>query len=141
MERTTRDVAAFLAQLAGERGNDIRRLDAAITERMPNHERHLYEGKFWGGSDQQIVGYGIMDYTNKSGEDVEWFIVGLAEQKNYISMYVNAVEDGKYLLREYEKDLGKAKVGSASISFESIDHIDFDNLMEMISRAGAASVG
>lgn len=139
MERTTKDVDQFLAGLHGKRGDDIRLLDAAITERMPNHPRHLYEGTFWGGSDQQIIGYGVMDYTNKSGEDVEWFIIGLAEQKNYISMYVNAVEDGEYLLRQYEHHLGRAKVGSASLTFDSVDHLDLGTLFEMIDRAGAAS--
>lgn len=136
MKRTSTDVDDFLSGLEGDRGEDIRTLDAEIRARMDGHERHLYEGTFWGGSDQQIVGYGIMDYTNKSGEDVEWFIMGLAEQKNYISMYVNAVEDGEYLLRQYEKKLGKAKVGSASISFSSLADVDLDNLYELVSRAG-----
>ncbi|HEX6286614.1 MAG TPA: DUF1801 domain-containing protein [Acidimicrobiia bacterium] len=139
MERTDRDVDAFLASIEGRPGEDIRRLDAAIVERMRGAERYLYEGKFWGGSDQQIVGYGVMDYENRSGENVEWFVVGLAAQKNYISMYVNAVKDGRYLLREYEKELGKAKVGSASISFGSLDDVDLDGLLALVEEAGRLS--
>jgi hypothetical protein len=103
---------------------------------MPGAERHLYEGTFWGGSEQQIVGYGVMDYTNRSGEEVEWFVVGLAAQQRYVSMYVNAVENDAYLLRQYEGKLGRAKIGSASISFATIEDIDFDNLMELVTRAG-----
>lgn len=136
MRRTDTGVDNFLSRLEGRRGDDIRTLDAAIRERMPDAERHLYEGTFWGGSDQQIVGYGVMDYQNRSGEGVEWFMVGLAEQKNHISVYVNAVDDGRYLLRQYEGKLGKAKLGSASIAFSSIDDIDFDNLMKLVGRAG-----
>jgi len=136
MERTERDVDSFLASIEGRRGEDIRRLDAAIVERMPGAERYLYEGKFWGGTDQQIVGYGVMDYENRSGENVEWFVVGLAAQKNYISLYVNAVKEGRYLLREYEKELGKAKVGSASISFGGLDDVDFDVLAALVEEAG-----
>ena len=139
MERTKKSVDEHLAGIEGERGADIRQLDAAIVERMPDAARYLYEGKFWGGSDQQIIGYGIVDYQNSSGDDVEWFLVGLAEQKNYISMYVNAVKDGAYLLRDYEKKLGKAKVGSASISFDSIDDIDFDALMDLVEEADATT--
>lgn len=134
MERTNKDVDAFLQSLDDDRADDIRRLDAAIVERMPGAERHLYEGKFWGGSDQSIVGYGIMDYEG-SGKAIEWFVVGLAAQKNYISMYVNAVEDGTYLLRNYEAKLGKAKLGSASISFDRIDDIDLDVLMQLVGEA------
>jgi len=135
MQRTTKDVDLFLASIEGDRGEDLRTLDEAIVERMPRAERHLYEGRFWGGSDQRIVGYGTMDYMNRSGEQVEWFVVGLAEQKNYISMYVNAVKDGRYLLREYENRLGKAKVGSAAISFAKLDDVAADVLMELVEEA------
>jgi hypothetical protein len=137
MERTTKSVEEHLASIDGDRGEDIRELDGIVREQMPEAERHLYEGTFWGGSDQQIIGYGILDYRNKSGEDVEWFLVGLAEQKNYISMYVNAVEDGKYLLDQYEGRLGKVKKGSASISFASLDAVDLAGLTEMLGRANA----
>lgn len=136
MRRTDADVSRHLTSLQGRRGEEIRRLDREITERMPGHARHLYEGKMWGGTDQQIVGYGILDYRNRSGEDVEWFIVGLAAQKNHISMYVNAVKDGAYLLREYEQRLGKAKVGSASIGFATLDDVDLDALFELVAEAG-----
>lgn len=140
MERTSKSVDDHLASLGGQRGEDIRALDRAIRERMPDAERLLYEGKLWGGSDQRIVGYGIMDYQNRSGEDVEWFVVGLAAQKAYISMYVNAVEGGTYLLAGYEGRLGKVKTGTASISFDSVDDVDFEILMELVDRAGQ-SVG
>lgn len=135
MERTQKDVDEFLESLE-ERGEQVRTLDAAIVERMHGAGRHLYEGKFWGGSDQQIVGYGIMDYENRSGQRVEWFVVGLAAQKNYISMYVNAVKDGSYLLREHESRLGNVKVGSASISFDDLEDVDFDVLMGLVEEAG-----
>lgn len=136
MERTTRSVDEHLASIDGNRGEDIRKLDEIIQEQMPGSERHLYEGTFWGGSDQQIIGYGILDYRNKSGDDVEWFLVGLAAQKNYLSMYVNAVEDGKYLLAQYDGRLGKVKKGSASISFTCLDDVDVATLTEMVGRAG-----
>lgn len=135
MERTNKSVDEHLDSIEGARGEDIRRLDEIVRTHLPEAERHLYEGKFWGGSDQQIVGYGVLDYRNKSGEDVQWFLVGLAEQKNYISMYINAVEDGKYLLDQYAGRLGKVKKGSASISFRSLDAVDVGVLGEMLGRA------
>jgi hypothetical protein len=135
MRRTTDDVERFLAGLEGKQGDDIRLLDAVISERMRGHDRHLYEGKFWGGTDQHIIGYGILDYDNRSGARVEWFIVGVAAQKHHLSIYVNAVKDGAYLLRDYEKRLGRAKFGSASISFESIDDLDLDSLTDLFDEA------
>lgn len=136
MERTSKDVDGHLDSIRGQPGEEMRRLDRLITERMPAAGRHLYEGKFWGGSDQQIIGYGVMDYTNRSGDAVEWFTVGLAAQKNYISMYVNAVENDAYLLGQYKGKLGKVKMGSASISFDTLDDVDHESLMELVERAG-----
>lgn len=135
MKRTDTDVAEFLSSLEGKQGEDMRYLDSVISGMMPGHERLLYEGKFWGGSDQQIVGYGVLDYANTSGGDVEWFLVGLAAQKNNLSIYVNAVSDGGYLLREYEGRLGKVKLGSAAIGFRKVEDLDLDNLKELVGRA------
>lgn len=137
MERTDKSVDEHLAGIDGQAGEDMRLLDTEITKRLPGRERFLYEGKFWGGSDQRIVGYGVMDYTNRSGEDVHWFVVGLAAQKNYISIYVNAVENDTYLLAQYADRLGKVKTGSASVSFDAVADVDLDNLMELVERAGA----
>lgn len=137
MERTEKSVDEHLAGIDGQAGEDMRLLDKEITKRLPGRERFLYEGKFWGGSDQRIVGYGVMDYTNRSGEDVHWFVVGLAAQKNYISIYVNAVENDTYLLAQYVDRLGKVKTGSASVSFDAVADVDLDNLMEVVERAGA----
>lgn len=136
MERTSKDVNEHLESIPGQRGEEMRQLDRAITEKMPGAGRYLYEGKFWGGSKQQIVGYGMMDYTNRSGDAVEWFTVGLAAQKNYISIYVNAVENDAYLLGQYKGKLGKVKMGSASISFDALDDVDYESLMDLIERAG-----
>jgi hypothetical protein len=139
MQRTSKDVAEFLASLEGTQGDDMRRLDDLISEQMPGQSRFLYEGVFWSGSDQQIVGYGVLDYENRSREPVEWFLVGFAAQKDHISIYVNAVEDGQYLLRQYEGRLGKAKLGSANIAFKRVADLDLDNLLEMVSRASELS--
>ena len=136
MEITGTDPSDHIASLPDDVRDDIALLDAEITKRMNNPSRVLWEGKFWGGSDQNIIGYGTFSYTNASGKDVEWFMVGLAAQKNYISMYVNAVDDDGYLLARYADKLGKVKVGSASISFNSVDDVDMGVLMELVEKAG-----
>ena len=136
MEITGTDPSDHIASLPDDVRDDIALLDAEITKRMNNSSRVLWEGKFWGGSDQNIIGYGTFSYTNASGKDVEWFMVGLAAQKNYISMYVNAVDDDGYLLARYADKLGKVKVGSASISFNSVDDVDMGVLMELVEKAG-----
>jgi hypothetical protein len=62
-------------------------------------------------------------------------MVGLALQKNHISLYVNAVADGKYLGDRYRARLGKVKTGSASISFRRLEDIDLGVLTELVTAA------
>ncbi len=84
--------------------NDIEIMDKEITKVMTKQARVLWQGKFWGGSEQNIIGYG--NYTDKRPKgDVEWFVVGLAVQKNYISIYINAVEDNQYLVEKHANTL------------------------------------
>ena len=137
MEISRQSVDTHLKSLPDDVRADMELLDAEITARMKDASRVLFEGKFWGGSDQRIIGYGEFRYTNSSGKTVEWFMVGLAAQKNYISVYVNAVDEDGYLLAKYKDRLGKAKIGSASISFKTVTDIDMDVLMELVGTASA----
>ena len=89
----------------------------------------------WGGTEQRIVGYGSYRYVNASGADVDWFVVGLAMQKSHLSLYVNAVEDGAYLVKRYADRLGKVKVGSANVTFKRLSDVELDVLLEMVARA------
>jgi len=129
-----------LASMPDDVRTDVELLDREIVKRMPEAARVLFEGKFWGGSDQNIIGYGQFRYTNASGKSVEWFMVGLALQKNYISMYVNALDDNGYALAKYKDRLGKVKTGSASISFKTVDDVDLDVLMELVELAASQLV-
>ena len=113
----------------------MRSLDELIGRAMPGRRRALYEGTFWGGTEQKIIGYGHIVQPRPKGDDVHWFLVGLARQKDYYSLYVNAVADGKYLGQHYEGRLGKVKLGSASISFKRVGELDLDVLGELFSRA------
>lgn len=135
MEISRISVGEHLASLSEDVRDQMVLLDTAISDRMSGASRVLYEGKFWGGSDQKIIGYGEFRYTNSSGKTVEWFMVGLAAQKNYLSMYVNAVDDDGYVLAQYKDRLGKVKVGSASISFKDVDDVNIDVLMELVDVA------
>lgn len=113
----------------------MKRLDKLIAAIMKGHERVLWEGVFWGGTEQTIIGYGACTFTGARNKEVEWFMVGLALQKQYFSVYVNAVEGGQYVAEKYRARLGKVKAGKASISFKSLDAIDLDVLREVVSIA------
>ncbi len=134
MEKSsTRTPDQFIDALEPPVGDEIRRLDEVISTGMTGQTRVLWEGKMWGGTEQSIIGYG--DYVYQRGKDtIEWFKIGLAAQKNYISLYVNAADGEGYLSRRYADRLGKVKLGSSALSFKTIDDIDLEVLGEMVEE-------
>jgi hypothetical protein len=132
---TTITPEAHIASLPDDVRDDIAALDAAIAGAMPGEERVVWEGKFWGGTDQRIIGYGSYHYRGRSGAEGEWFVVGLAAQKNYLSLYVNAAEDGTYLSERYGSRLGKVKAKRANVQLKRAADVDLDVLREMVAKA------
>lgn len=128
-------VDAWLGSIEDERAAEIRQLDSLISDVFAGDTRVLWVGKFWGGTDQTIIGYGDLVQPRPKGDPVQWFVVGLALQKANISIYVNAVNDGQYLGKAYGKRLGKVKLGSASIGFKTLADLDVDVLRAMLIEA------
>ena len=135
MEKTAIDPTEYLQSLESDFKTDLIKLDNTISKIMIGQSRVLWQGIFWSGSEQNIIGYGEMSYNNSSGKNVEWFGIGLAEQKNYISLYVNAVDGNQYLAQKYKGKLGKVKVGKSSVSFKTLDDIDLNALEEFLTIA------
>lgn len=76
-----------------------------------------------------------MTSRRSSGNEVNWFIVGLALQKQYFSLYINAVENNMYLPEARKDDLGKVKVGKSSVSFKKLDDLNLEVALELVQRA------
>ena len=133
MHRTTEDVDAFLS--AGPRAELLHAVDRALRAGMPDVPRTLWRGVFWGGTTQAIVGYGDLRQPRPRGEDVDWFLIGLAEQKSHVSLHVNAVADGTYLAHRYADRLGRVKVGSAAVTFRRLEDIDLEVVTELAREA------
>lgn len=130
----TNDTAAVVA---GEIGDDrIRSLFVAIDELVATALAHrttdVWRGAMWGGTEQAIVGRGRIIQPRPRGQTARWFLVGVAAQSAYVSVYVNAARDGQYLLRSYSDRLGRVKIGPAAITIRNLDHLDpgaFDELL------------
>ena len=131
---------AYIASQAADIRAVLGELHALIKAALPNCRCRLWEGVFWGGSKQQIIGYGSYSYLRTDKKRVEWFIVGLARQKNYFSIYVNAVENRKYLTELYGAQLGKAKTGKSCISFRNLAEINLGVLSKMVKHAARCAL-
>ena len=135
MQRSSTPPDDFIASLPDGVRDDIAVLDAQLARIFEGHERVLWEGPMWGGSEQRIIGYGTYHYKGRSGAEGEWFIVGLAAQKAHLSLYVSGAEDGQSLAKRYADRLGKVKVGSANVSFNRLADLDLPVVLEMAERA------
>jgi hypothetical protein len=124
-----------LAALPDEVREDMSALDAALARIFAGDQRLLWEGVMWGGTEQRIIGYGRFRQVNRSGAEVDWFVVGLAVQKRHLSLYVSAVEDGQYLVKRHADRLGKVKVGNANVTFKHLADLDLPVVLEMAERA------
>lgn len=127
------DVNEFLDH--AERSQEMRALHTAITAALPGPTRVLWRGTMWGGTEQAIIGYGLITQPRPRGADVEWFLVGLAEQKRHLSVYVNAADSEGYLVQRYADRLGSVKVGAAALTFTAIDRLRLDEFHAMLLRA------
>lgn len=135
MRKTRKDPSRYIESLDNDVSTQMKKLDKLIAGAMKGHSRVVWEGTFWGGSKQIIIGYGDYNTTRPGGKSVSWFMVGLALQKNYFSIYINAVEEKQYLSERYGPELGKVKVGKASISFRNVDDIDLSKLKKIVTKA------
>ncbi|MDJ0768658.1 MAG: DUF1801 domain-containing protein [Ilumatobacter sp.] len=135
MERVDTAPDEYLASLPDDDRSVMSTLDELIVGAMPGRVRELWEGVFWGGTEQTIIGYGSIVQPRSRGEEIEWFAVGLALQSAHVSLYVNAVADGDYLGKQYADRLGKVKLGAASIAIKRLDDVDLAVLTELLERA------
>jgi hypothetical protein len=135
MQRTETNPTEVIDALAEPVRDEIRTLDETISRAMEGLPRDVWEGPFWGGTQQRIIGYGRYRYRGRSGAEGEWFIVGLAAQKNNLSVYVSAAEDGKSLAKTYAERLGKVKAGSGAVTFRRLSDVNLEVLVELVGRA------
>lgn len=141
MQPTDTPITEFLASLPDRVREDVTALDADLAPVFEGHERVLWEGPMWGGTEQRIIGYGRYRQRNRSGAEVDWFAVGLAAQKAHLSLYVSAVEDGQYLVKRWADRLGRVKVGSANVTFRRLSDLDLPSVVAMAERARELTLG
>jgi hypothetical protein len=72
----------------------------------------------------KMIGYGKSFYRAKTGEKVEWPVVGVALQKNYISVYLGVTKRGAAVTDAYAGRLGELRMGRNNFSFERFDDLD-----------------
>lgn len=140
MERTNTRFDDYLQQIPEQSRATIQTLNQIVVDIFGESERSIWEGTFWGGSEQTIIGYGDIKYKRSDKKQVEWFMVGVALQKNYYSYYINAIDGKQYLVKKYAGQLGKVRIGASSISFKKIEDLNIETMKEIIQIAYAQTL-
>ena len=129
-------IKEYLESVPQERKEAIAFLHEFIQKSAPGLKPHFA---------YNMLGYGSFPYKNYKGEMIEWPTVSLANQKNYISVYICCVDSGEYVAEKNAKRLGKVSVGKSCIRFKKIEDVNLDVLKEVIQKAakspGLSGVG
>ena len=119
-------VAQYLSAVPKERKEAIAFLHTFIQKAAPSLKPHFASN---------MLGYGSFPYRNYKNEAITWPVVALANQKYYISIYVCAVADGKYLAEAFADKLGKVSVGKSCIRFKKIEDLNLVDLKRLLKAA------
>jgi hypothetical protein len=120
-------VEEYIEQIEEPRRSDIRALHAVIAKALPKLTPSIQSG---------MIGYGTYHYMYASGREGDSPIVALASQKNYISVYMCATENGEYVAEKHKSDLPKASIGKSCIRFKKLSDIDL-KVLETLVKLGA----
>ena len=79
-----------------------------------------------------MPGYGSFKYKNYKKEIIDWPTVSLASQKNYMSLYICAIDKDGYIAEKYKKELGNVSVGKSCIRFNKVEDLNLETLKKVI---------
>ena len=114
----------YISMIDQPRRSEIQSLHDFIRKTIPDEKPFIISG---------MIGYGSYHYKYASGREGDWMKVGLASQKNYISVYICAVaKNGKYVPENYKKAFPKASIGKSCIRFKKVEDIDLHMLKKAV---------
>jgi len=121
--------AAYIAKLAEPRKSEVAALHKLIRKVAPQLKPFIQIG---------ILAYGPWHYKSASGREGDWFRIGVASNKNYVSLYICGMDGKEYVAPRYKKALPKANVGKCCVRFKRLSDLD-EAVVAKLIREGAAA--
>ncbi|MEO8065569.1 MAG: DUF1801 domain-containing protein [Candidatus Doudnabacteria bacterium] len=129
-------VGSYLKAVPKDRQEAVLFLHNFIKKTVPKLKPHFA---------YNMLGYGSFKVRNYKKNLVDWPTIALANQKNYISLYICAVDHGQYIAEKNKKELGKVSVGKSCIRFKKAEDLNLPGLQKVLLFAqrspGLAGVG
>jgi uncharacterized protein YdhG (YjbR/CyaY superfamily) len=119
-------VEEYLAKVPKEQKELMLFLHSFIKKTAPKLKSHFA---------YNMLGYGSFPYRNYKHEKINWPVIALANQKNYISLYVCAIYKGEYVAEKFKKELGKVSVGKSCIRIKKLEDIKLPALKKVLKFA------
>jgi hypothetical protein len=117
----------YLASLPEPRRTALTAIHKAIRSTAPGLKPSIQSG---------MLGYGTYRYKYASGRKGEAAVVGLASQKNHISLYLGCVIDDEGYLAEKNADrLGNVSVGRSCVRFKKLEDLNLKVAMDLVKEA------
>ncbi len=122
------------AMLAVERRAAMKTLNRLIKDTLPSM-------KPW--FSYNMLSFGVFDYTNYKKEQIKWPVIAKASQKNYMSIYVCALDhiqdNSQYVAEKYADKLYasgvKPNAGKSCIWFKKLEDLNIDALKIVLIRS------
>jgi hypothetical protein len=135
MFRVTADSLAAYLDFDTERKPDLVKLHELMAKAAPDLKRYFHRGTP-AGMRMKMIGYGKFRYAIKSGKTTDWPVIGVALQKNYISVYVSVTKAGAPLVPAYQGELGELRMGGNNFSFVRFEALRSKALASLFAEAG-----
>jgi len=124
--------AEYIARVEEKRRPDVQRLHELVREVAPELEPTMEFG---------LLGYGKMHYRYASGREGDWMKIGIANNKQYISLYCCAADGRGYVAERYRDRLPKANIGKACVRFKRLADLDETVLRQLIRDCADTTFG
>lgn len=123
---SAKTVDEYINMLEPERKKIIKFLHKRIQQTAPSLKPHFA---------YNMLGYGSFRYKNYKKQELDWPTIALASQKNYVSLYICAVEGGEYIAEKNKHKLGKVSVGKSCIRFKKLEDLNLKEIDKVIKLA------
>jgi len=123
------DAQAHIDSLREPRRSHMQRLHDLVLAELPA----AADVRMWDYSGP-LIGYGTYTYSDRKGRPAgEWFSVGLASRKGWISLFSMGIGDGGTLVATMHPRFPGTKIGKSCINITKPELVDDEAVRELVA--------